>query len=454
MSGLNPNDSNDQTSKRAALAGQWRTPPMPAYPGYSSAAPVAPAPTASVDSTLGELPAPTKIPMNSVDYAKALQAAYRQGAEAARLAQQQQLPNSVSCPNFQSGPNAPVPHSTQPTGVMPEEAAYQAQQQQQQQSHQNVPDPMVSTSMIPPHQQPQHPHILQQQQQQQQQQQHSNPGMAPNTNNSVTNNTAPVAAPPMSSAASRSVSMPDMSAYAAQAEEEKRQKRLARNRASARQRRLRKKNLVEAYETEVGILEKTLKQLKAHEWGRDDDHAALLEALGMERGQQAIPPEQRTNMIKDIMSQQMEQVTLLQQAQREQECLSMLAMFDPSNPGGSEDAAMLQELEGILQLTPNQKQQLRDASHGLDAEVQALETVAASLQAMQENDWLLNEGVQSITDQFTAILHKNQVSKFLLWTDANAEAIDQLDHVQVQPLQGAPLFTFGVESTPGDDDEK
>ena len=35
-----------------------------------------------------------------------------------------------------------------------------------------------------------------------------------------------------------------MSAYAAQAEEEKRQKRLARNRASARLRRLRKKNLV------------------------------------------------------------------------------------------------------------------------------------------------------------------------------------------------------------------
>jgi hypothetical protein len=38
--------------------------------------------------------------------------------------------------------------------------------------------------------------------------------------------------------------MPDMSTYAAQAEEEKRQKRLARNRASARLRRLRKKNLV------------------------------------------------------------------------------------------------------------------------------------------------------------------------------------------------------------------
>ena len=42
----------------------------------------------------------------------------------------------------------------------------------------------------------------------------------------------------------RSVSLPDMTSYAVQAEEEKRQKRLARNRASARLRRLRKKNLV------------------------------------------------------------------------------------------------------------------------------------------------------------------------------------------------------------------
>ena len=49
-----------------------------------------------------------------------------------------------------------------------------------------------------------------------------------------------------SGAGGRSVSMPDISSYAAQqdAEEAKRRKRLARNRASARLRRLKKKNLV------------------------------------------------------------------------------------------------------------------------------------------------------------------------------------------------------------------
>ena len=193
-------------------------------------------------------------------------------------------------------------------------------------------------------------------------------------------------------------------------------------------------------------MEKTLKQLQAHEWGKNDDHKALLEALGMERGQQAIHTEQRTSIIQDILKQQMQQVELLRQSQLEQECLAMLADGDQGE--------LSNELQEILQLSDAQKENLRVSSKGLDKEIKALETVAASLQAMLENEWLLNEGVQNITDQFTSILHKNQLSKFLLWTDANVEAIDQLDHVQVQPLQGAPVFSFGVETTPGDDEEK
>jgi len=246
--------------------------------------------------------------------------------------------------------------------------------------------------------------------------------------------------------------MPDMSTYAAEAEEEKRLKRLARNRASARLRRLRKKNLVDAYETEVGILEKALKQLESHEWGKDTtDHKSLLDALGMERGQQTITPEERTAIINDILRQQMQQVNMLQQAQHEQEVLAMLA--SSSTGENSEEDEMIRELQDLLQLSDYQKQKLQESSKGLDKEVEALETVAASLEAMQRNDWLLNEGVQKITDQFTSILHKNQQSKLLLWTDTNAEAVDQLDHVQVQPLQSAPIFSFGVESnTPGDDE--
>eukprot|EP00536_Pseudo-nitzschia_multiseries_P010077 jgi/Psemu1/202330/e_gw1.296.42.1 len=197
----------------------------------------------------------------------------------------------------------------------------------------------------------------------------------------------------------------------------------------------------------------------------------------MERGQQAIGPEERTELIRDILKQQMQQVQLLQQAQREQETLALLAASmqmgggegnnnnninnnininnnnNNGTNGDNDDDGLVRELWELLQLSDEQASRLVDSSKGLDREVAALETVAASLDVMQKNDWLLNEGVQSITDQFTSILHKNQQSKLLLWTDANAEAVDQLDHVEVQPLQSAPVFSFGVESTaPGDDD--
>lgn len=272
----------------------------------------------------------------------------------------------------------------------------------------------------------------------------------------------------------RSVSLPDMSTYAVQAEEEKRQKRLARNRASARLRRLRKKNLVDAYETEVGILEKTLQQLKAHEWGvpttgpgaaaaattSEKSHQSLLEALCMDRGQQVISSEQRAQQCQDILEQQLQQMELLRQVQFEQQLLAATAAGggEKKDDEDPEMAQMALELNDVLGLSDDQKAQLQGASTGLDEEMTALDTVFSSLVVMKENEWLLNTGVQDITDQLTSILHKNQMSKFLLWADANVEAIDQLDHVHAAPKTAphpqGPIFTFGVETTPMDDDEK
>eukprot|EP00531_Pseudo-nitzschia_arenysensis_P004090 CAMPEP_0116135320 /NCGR_PEP_ID=MMETSP0329-20121206/11128_1 /TAXON_ID=697910 /ORGANISM="Pseudo-nitzschia arenysensis, Strain B593" /LENGTH=488 /DNA_ID=CAMNT_0003630113 /DNA_START=143 /DNA_END=1609 /DNA_ORIENTATION=+ len=458
---------NEDDRKLRALAGQWKTPPMPIY--ASTAQPKQPAPAAiSSSEKTSRLSAPANLPDNSEEYAKALQEAYRKGAEAAaRMAQQQhQIPSAASCPNFSTGSSQqPQPTSSSPLPPSGEEATmapvntFQMDHQihpphQQHQMSTSIPDPLKS-SMPPPlppaaatstihhqHHPPQTQityapqHLAEQQTylqpQQSQPQQYTQQQQQPQMAVAQT-----VAAAPR-----------------------KRLKRLARNRASARLRRLRKKNLVDAYETEVGILEKTLKQLEAHEWGKDtDDHKALLDALGMERGQQAISPEERNTIIQDILTQQKQQVTMLQQAQREQEVLVMLASGGSTEVGegkfdnSEEDLQMIAELQEILQLSDDQKAKLQESSKGLDREVEALETVSASLEAIQQNDWLLNEGVQEITDQFTSILHKNQQSKLLLWTDANAEAVDQLDLVQVQPLQSAPIFSFGVESTTPADDE-
>jgi hypothetical protein len=68
---------------------------------------------------------------------------------------------------------------------------------------------------------------------------------------------------------------------------------------------------------------------------------------------------------------------------------------------------------------------------------------------MKENDWLSNEGCSNAAEAFLAILHKNQVSNFLLWADHNAEAIDELDSVNASyDVPAGPVFGFGVESMP------
>jgi len=320
-------------------------------------------------------------------------------------------------------------------------------------------------------------------------------------------------------------------------EEAKRVKRLARNRASARLRRLRKKNLVESYEGEVGVLENSLAKLRAHRWGVGNDPEALIEALSMDRGQQTIDSEKRKEMITTILTQQREQVRNVRDCQVENMVLGFLARYDDkggdvdndgddnvdgdidaggnadvdgntdgdseqtAGQGSSGDAtigknsikmeddcepsdmdtttgsantegqhkqnhdqqqqrqgldSLATELNDILQLTTTQKQKLLAATEGIEEEIRAIEMVDTSLSAMLSNSWLMNEGVEDYTNEFTSILNTSQMSKFMLWADHNSESIDQLDYVNAPPANAppsqGPVFVFGMdEGLVGDD---
>ena len=111
-----------------------------------------------------------------------------------------------------------------------------------------------------------------------------------------------------------------------------------------------------------------------------------------------------------------------------------------------------QDLQQALQLTDSQKEQLAATQAGWQEEWEALQTVKASLTAMRDNDWLWNESVTTVAQDFLNILHANQVSKFLLWTDHNAQAIDELDMVHATASANAatgPVFAFGTEQGGG-----
>jgi hypothetical protein len=189
----------------------------------------------------------------------------------------------------------------------------------------------------------------------------------------------------------------------------------------------------------VGILEKTLEQLRVHEWGTQDNPRALVEALSMDRGQQVLTTEERKQTATDILEQQLEYIGMLEEMMQEQYVLQHLP----------QDPALEQELRAVLGLTDQQVQQLATASTGWHDEWDALQTVKTSLQAMKDNNWLWNDGCTAVAEEFMSLLHKNQISKLLLWADHNVEAIDELDVVNApsQVAQG-PVFHFGVNSSP------
>ncbi|GAX23336.1 hypothetical protein FisN_27Lh110 [Fistulifera solaris] len=349
-------------------------------------------------------------PATNEDYLKALEEAYRQGAAAAAqmaLQEQQSINNNrgASCPDFSGQPVAL--NGNQHAALLPF----------------SVPDPLVH-------------HDVASQPQQQQQAEFIMPPPPPPS--SMLQHDIVPAFP----AQHRSFSMPDMSVYASQKQEDiKRHKRLARNRASARIRRLRKKHLVDAYESEVKSLGSTLQRLKEHEWGNGDDHPNLLQLLSMERGQDDVEASQRQEVVASILSQQLQVVQQLQELMQEQYALYEVATSDTID---------FEELASILELTPSQRNQIRDQATGWMQEWQALQTVEASLIRMQENEWLSKNGVSEMAEELYALFNKNQLTKFLIWTDINRDAIDLVNIVNTKSNMSiehdGPVFQFGVEN--------
>lgn len=210
---------------------------------------------------------------------------------------------------------------------------------------------------------------------------------------------------------------------------------------------------MESYESEVGVLESSLAKLKAHKWGIGADPDALLEALSMDRGQQQINSEKRKEIITSILSQQKEQVENLMDCHLENMILGWIAQRDDTNTNTGENdeefESLATELETVLQLTPEQKDQLKLASEGADKEFKSLQSVHENLDALISNSWLMNSGIEEYTDKFLSNLNPTQISKFMLWADYNSESIEQLGYVNAPPSgsqpSANPIFTFGID---------
>ena len=405
----------EEATKKLAQQGQWRTPPLPVFTSSANIPPQGAA-DGGVCSSL---------PTSADEYALMLQEAYKRGQEAGALSSHQAGETDGGVPPSHAVPGSVQTHTTSTPMV-----------------HVNNNYAAPSTGVVPAAV-------------------HSNATVTAST----TNNYSVGGSLNPSRSVTHSKSMPDMSSYQttlanANDEEEKRKKRLARNRASARLRRLKKKNLVDSYEGEVGVLEASLSKLRSHQWGASDSnsHEALIEALSMERGQQPLTAEKRRELISSIVSQQREQVANLLDCQLESWMLSELANAQTGDISGMsrndpELEELTSELQSVLSLTPEQLSRIQNSSKGYSCEIKDLYAIDDCLKSIQDNNWLLDEGVDEISSQFTSILNPAQLSKFLLWSDHNADAIEKLDYVNVgATTDGGPVFEFGIDEGFADGD--
>ena len=235
------NETEEGPSKRHAKKGQWQTPPVgQLFPGSAGIAS-----SSLTEPKVNLPPSDLEIPSTSDDYAKALQEAYRKGAEAASaLSKQRSTTTPLS--------NQTV--SFQGTKILQQKTPKVSQVGQNANStNLGVPTPIpfvsatsttkLSNSLPNQHLSPSATAPANQYQ--------NNAQTQPLMNTTpLTSTIIPERAPSSTafgSVAPRSTSMPDMSRlqnHKQDDEETKRLKRLARNRASARLRRQRKKNLV------------------------------------------------------------------------------------------------------------------------------------------------------------------------------------------------------------------
>lgn len=184
---------SDAPVKRQALKGQWETPPV--MEKFSSS---------TQSTTVHTTPDPLKIPIpdSTVDYAKALQDAYRRGAQAAARSFSSNQTAQKTNGDFKI-PQTEVPNPFDPNSMN------------------SMVSNIVGNGAVP--------------------YADAKPNAVASNDNALEQTQERFSLHPTQ----RSMSMPDMSNSGKVSEEEaKRLKRLARNRASARLRRLRKKNLV------------------------------------------------------------------------------------------------------------------------------------------------------------------------------------------------------------------
>uniref|UniRef100_K3WAD8 BZIP domain-containing protein n=1 Tax=Globisporangium ultimum (strain ATCC 200006 / CBS 805.95 / DAOM BR144) TaxID=431595 RepID=K3WAD8_GLOUD len=221
-----------------------------------------------------------------------------------------------------------------------------------------------------------------------------------------------------------------------QEEDDRRQRRLERNRASARVRREKKKSMVETYEGEVSKLENSLNLLKVHSFGSGQAQD-LINALEYSSGENLrhalMSKDAKMELMARILGHHSRSTSAIHSANAENQALIATAV---------ENAELFASLRTQLRLTDEQCRKLHGMAHHVRDEARKLDAIAKCFSALRAHDWLFFPGMETILHQSRNTMTPQQFQRFLTWTSDNKDVIDQL---QVVPSNSPPVSEEDIE---------
>uniref|UniRef100_A0AAV1U3P4 BZIP domain-containing protein n=1 Tax=Peronospora matthiolae TaxID=2874970 RepID=A0AAV1U3P4_9STRA len=227
-----------------------------------------------------------------------------------------------------------------------------------------------------------------------------------------------------------------------QEEDDRRQRRLERNRASARVRREKKKGMVETYEGEVSKLETALNILKKHEFGTGDAHelaTALEYGSGEHLRNALLSKDAKMELMARILGQHSKNTDAIRRANAENQALIAVA---------SNRSELFLSLRTQLGLTDTQCQRIASLAIPAGEEARKLDAILKCFSALQAHDWLYVPGIETILHQSRNTMTPHQFQKFLSWTLENQPSIDQLQFLPTASASDSEkdlAFTFSED---------
>ena len=210
----------------------------------------------------------------------------------------------------------------------------------------------------------------------------------------------------------------------------KRARRLARNRASARLRRQRKRSTIENLESKVEDITKKIEKLTAYHFGSGLDRGSELTDKIGSWCQPANPPtsDERVEETSDLLRMVCCDLKVMLNNQTATGLIYCAAQ--KSSSGRPPEHARIQlELQNVLQLTPEQRSKVTDHHGALMQIGNRYTTLCALLRLLviaDQQAWLKSSIHESANGGLKSIVTPDQKKRFATWSDRNKNAIKLL----------------------------